>query len=71
MALIKHLFLNTFSVDTRLELNIYTLFYKQHFYKQRHTEIGKKLSNTLWKICLNKSGFFNEIIRFIAFKWKW
>ena len=24
--------------------NNYTLFYKQHFYKQRQAEIGKKLS---------------------------
>ena len=25
---------------------LYTLFYKQHFYKQRQAKIGKKLSKT-------------------------
>ena len=27
-----------------LPLTMYALFYKQHFYKQRQAEIGKKLS---------------------------
>ena len=31
-------------VDALLMVRIYTLFYKQDFYKQHQTEIGKKIS---------------------------
>ena len=33
-------------LQNKHEVNNYTLIYKQQFYKQRHTEIGKNLSKS-------------------------
>ena len=45
------MFCNLYSSEIRWTLVVTRLFYKQHYYKQRQAEIGKKikqmLSNTL------------------------
>ena len=42
-----------------------TLFYKQLFYKQRLTEIGKKVNEMLSNICYLKIIFIHVIIQYL------
>ena len=54
---------------------IYTLFHKQHFYKQRQAEIGKKLSKSLetpwgWYFAIYLNIIYILKLFIILSKWK-